>query len=231
MLDSGIYADYVVIGEPTMLDIGIAHRGVNRYQVTIEGQAGHASAPQCSKNPLYAGAKIVTAVESLQETLQQKNHPILPSPSIAATIFTGGVQGNAVPQLCNIVVDRRTIPGETDAWIQNEIAALIAPVQQRYPAYQFQVTGIAQIPPCVLHADAKLPSIGKRALHTMGKDAVIRDFPAGCDLYQFVEKGMEAILVGPGSLAQAHTADEFIEIEQLMHGQTFYKQLIIDLLY
>lgn len=226
LVKSDVSADYVIIGEPTNMDVCIAHRGVNRYKLTIKGKAGHASNPDNSTNSLYFTAKIISEIEKLQEKLSKIKHKILPSPSIVTTIVKGGVQGNSIPEICELIVDRRTIPLEDKDYVEKEIKEIVGRVNKEYPTCDVEYSTIAWIPATEPKENAILPNIAENVLRNINIDTTIKDFPAGCDQYIFSEKNMDTILIGPGSLKQAHTANEYIEISELEKAEQFYMALM-----
>ena len=230
LVKSGVFADYVVIGEPTNMDVCIGHRGVDRYKLTIKGKAGHASNPNNSTNSLYFTAKIISEIEKLQERLSKIKHRILPSPSIVTTIVKGGVQGNSIPEICELIVDRRTIPLEDRDYVENEIEEIVERVSKEYPTCEVSYSSIAWIPATEPKENALLPNIAENVLKSINIDTTIKDFPAGCDQYIFSGKNMDTILVGPGSLKQAHTANEYIEVSELEKAERFYIALMKSLL-
>ncbi|NLY21656.1 MAG: M20 family metallopeptidase [Tissierellia bacterium] len=227
MVNSGVKPTYCVIGEPTEMDIDIAHRGVNHYGVTFTGRAGHASSPQSALNPIYPAAMFVLEIEKLQEELQKKEHYILPSPTVTADIIRGGVQWNAVPESCMVEVDRRTIPEEDKEYVYNEYLNIIEKVKAQYPEIKYEHTYISGIPSSEPQEDFILKDICKEVLEEMGVETRIRDFPAGTDQYVHLQAGIDCVLVGPGSISkQAHITDEYLDIPDAELGIEFYYNLI-----
>ena len=231
LLQSGIVADCAVIGEPTQMNVCVAHRGVDRYKVTIYGEAGHASKPKNESNPLYVAANLLLGIETQQSILALKSHPVLPPPSITATIVNGGVQGNAIPETCSVIVDRRTIPGEDHRFVLNEANGIINSVLKKYPLCHTDISSIAWIPPTEPLKNSPLQHIAYKVLKDMHIPSEITYFPAGCDQYQFINHGIDTVLIGPGSLAQAHTTNEYIEVNQLEEAAEFYFRLMQTILF
>lgn len=210
----------VIIGEPTGMDVCVAHRGVTRYNISFIGQSGHASAPDKANNPIYDAARFVLAAEKQNLILAQKKHELLPSPTLAITILEGGEQGNSIPCICKVVVDRRTIPGEDVAAIKLEAQKIVRDAKITGKMPEFDV--FVQISPSQpLHAST-LGDRCKDVLLDMGLPSRIRDFGACCDQVAFIDAGVDCVLVGPGNLEQAHTSDEYIKPEQLALATEFY---------
>ena len=114
-------ADFAVVGEPSQMQICIAHKGVERFHVKCHGLATHASAPQRGRNAIMLAAKAVQAVEEYHWILQERHHPLVGTPSAVVTLIEGGQKDNVVPDLCSFVVDRRILPGEDQASALGEL--------------------------------------------------------------------------------------------------------------
>jgi acetylornithine deacetylase len=122
--------------------------------------------------------------------------------------IAGGTQANIVPDHCSILVDRRTLPGETEAGVKRQIASLLRQNNLRAPAKD---TKLAACLP--LETDPKLPLVA-RFLRCAGQPE-----PAGvhffCDASVLARGGIPSVVFGPGDIAQAHTAEEWISLESL----------------
>ncbi|MCC8116604.1 MAG: M20/M25/M40 family metallo-hydrolase [Planctomycetes bacterium] len=223
---SGARPDAVVIGEPTGMDVCIAHRGTSRYRVDVRGQAGHAARPGEALNPITGAARLAVLVDEHNTTvLAARTHSVLPPPSMAVTMMTGGVQSNTIPGTCQLTIDRRTVPGEDEATLRSEFHDLAARLPDGSAAIsvpEFFVT---------VPAGGPVPAgtIGQQCadvLAGMGVPVRIRDFPACCDLAFFTSAGIDCVLVGPGNLSEAHTDDEFVDETQLVLAREFYLGLL-----
>ena len=110
----GVNPDIVILGEPTALNISIGQRGRCELEVVTRGQTSHGSKPELGNNAVYNMTKIIKAVEQLNSQ-HMPEHSFLGQASIALIrISSSPDQGNVVPDECRIVLDRRTIPGETE---------------------------------------------------------------------------------------------------------------------
>lgn len=223
---SGAKPDAVIIGEPTEMNICIAHRGVARYHVYVSGRSGHASRPDEAKNPITTAARLIEEVERHNRVLSGRTHPILPPPSMAVTMIEAAEQPNMIPGRCRLTIDRRTLPGEDKDVLQGELAAL----RQNLSPEDASAVGDARFF-VFTQAGHTLPDSHfagqcKQVLDQLGVQACIRDFPAGCDQFAFIGAGIDCLLVGPGNIAQAHTVDEFIVKSQLSLARSFYREFI-----
>lgn len=219
------HPDMVVIGEPTGMDVCVAHRGVSRCKITIKGKSGHASAPERAINPLYDMASLLLAIRQKNEALKQKTHPLLPPPTLAATVAEGGEQHNSIPGECMMITDRRTLPEELPPMIREEMRALA--LQAGIAPEALTLDFFVEAPAAQLDAASQLDHHCQRLLQQMGLPGTIRDFGACCDQQAFSAAGIDCLLVGPGHLEQAHTANEFVEKEQLALAEEFYTRFLL----
>ena len=123
---SKIKADLAIVGEPTKLRVVTAHKGSLWLELETRGRAAHGATPQFGKNAVHEMARIVDLLETdYAAQLRQRKHPLLGTATVNVGTISGGAQPNIVPDRCKITVDRRTLPGETDAGVQREIAAFL----------------------------------------------------------------------------------------------------------
>lgn len=119
-------ADAAIIAEPTELKITIAHKGFAWARIEIFGKAAHGSRPNEGIDAIVKAGKVLNALETLSHNfLPQKKHPLLGSPSIHASLITGGTELSTYPDYCKIELERRTIPGEDKNTVVNELDNLL----------------------------------------------------------------------------------------------------------
>lgn len=201
---------FAVIGEPTGNDIVNTHKGSLWLTLTVRGKAAHASAPELGENAIYKMADIIRLIrDEIAPSFREITDPILGSPTISVGICRGGSKTNIVPDLCIAEVDIRTIPGDLDtlAFVSRRLQATCPELELSY----------SQSPP--LQTDPGHTLI--HALRTAGGRCT--GAPWFCDAAVFARMGIPAVAAGPGSIAQAHTCDEWISIEALEKGVEFYR--------
>jgi acetylornithine deacetylase/succinyl-diaminopimelate desuccinylase-like protein len=206
---NGFKADLAIVGEPTGCKAVTAHKGSVFVEITTHGQAAHGATPQFGRNAVHAMARVVEFLETdYRKRLQRRRHPLLGHGTVNVGSICGGTQPNIVPDRCGIGVDRRTLPGETERSVCREIAALL-----RAQKLDAQVSS-ARLAPCLpLETDAKLPLV-RQFLRSAGQSR-----PVGvhyfCDAAVLSAGGIPSVVFGPGDIAQAHTADEWVSSAQL----------------
>ena len=201
---------FVIAGEPTDLKTVHAHKGSLWVTMTAHGKAVHASAPEKGDNAVY---KISSAIERIRgeviPEVERREHPLLGRSSLSVGTVRGGSKTNIVPDHCEATIDIRTIPGEDPLRII-DLLKLASPG-----------VDISHQSSSPLNTDPEHPLI--RKLSSLGASPV--GAPWFCDAAVFAAKGMPAVALGPGSIAQAHTADEWISVRDLEEGTAFEKFL------
>src|SRR5712671_5893584 len=123
---SGFKADLAIVGEPTRLQVVTAHKGSLWLELATRGRAAHGATPHLGKNAVHEMARIVDVFETdYAAQLHRRKHPLLGAGTVNVGTICGGTQPNIVPDGCSIEIDRRTLPGETEAGVRREITALL----------------------------------------------------------------------------------------------------------
>lgn len=217
---SGLTADLAIVGEPTRLKVVTAHKGDMWLRLETRGKAAHGSRPELGRNAVHAMARVVNAIEdSYAARLRKRSHPLLGTATINVGVICGGTQPNIVPDRCAISIDRRTLPGETEAGVRRELASFLT--KQNLKVH-FSSEKLAPCPP--METDPTLPLI-RRFLRSARQQR-----PAGvqffCDAAVFAAAGIPSVVFGPGDIAQAHTPDEWISLDSLERA----REILVDYL-
>ena len=224
LVKSGFKADLAIVGEPTRLKIITAHKGDLWLKLETKGKAAHGSRPELGRNAVHLMAKIVDALETDYATqLRKRRHPLLRHATINVGSIRGGRQPNIVPDECQIRIDRRTIPGERDPAVKQEILRFLK--QRGLIATLVDTKDEAPAHP--LETDSRLPLVQQllRAARQHG--------PAGVDFFSDAgvlgAGGIPSVVFGPGDIAQAHTADEWVAVNQLERGERLLSRFLLSL--
>ena len=212
LVAKGFKADLAIVGEPTRLQVATAHKGDLWLQLETRGKAAHGAQPELGRNAVHEMARIVDLFETTYAaSLRQRRHSLLGSPTVSVGTIDGGSQPNIVPDQCRISIDRRTIPGETAAGVVREIQSLL-----RRHKLKARLLNIRNAPCPALETNFSLPLV-KKFLASTGQTR-----PIGvhyfCDAAVLAGGGIPSVVFGPGNIAQAHTADEWISLRQLEQG-------------
>ncbi len=205
----GFKADLAIVGEPTCLRVVTAHKGDLWLKLETRGKAAHSSKPELGRNAVHEMARIVDLLETdYAAQLRRRRHPLLGCGTVNVGAIAGGVQANIVPAHCEMVIDRRSIPGETDAGVRREIRSLL-----RQHGLRAEVTDCKGAPCLPLETNPRIPLV-HQLLRSVGqaKPAGVNYF---CDAAVLARGGIPSVVFGPGDIAHAHTADEWISLASL----------------
>ncbi len=224
-------ADVAIVAEPTMLNIVTRHKGALRWKIRTRGIACHSSTPHLGQNAIYRMATVVDALAGHAEELSRTSDPILGPPTLSVGRIEGGQSVNVVPDWCEVEIDRRVIPGEVPLDCLKRVEALL---RRRLG----EVDWIEFLPPWV-----NMPALAPEAsgqdgwidvargavAKAIGRTPEIMGVPYGTDAGPLGATGVPCIVLGPGHIAQAHTKDEWIELEQVRSAVDAYYQIALAL--
>ncbi len=218
---SGFKADLAIVGEPTRLEVVSAHKGDLWLRLETRGRSAHGSTPHLGRNAVLEMARVVELLETTyaRELARRRAHPLLGHGTINVGAIRGGVQANIVPGECSIIVDRRTLPGEMEASVRRELGALF-----RKHKLGVTIHDTKDAPCHPTETDPKQPLV-QQFLRTAGKRRTL-GVAFFCDAAPLSAAGTPSIVFGPGDLAQAHTADEWIAVESLERGTAIFTRFL-----
>ena len=228
LLSEGIEAAGIVIGEPTDLRIITTHKGTIRLWIRVEGKAAHGARPHLGINAISMAAQIIREIEQeYAPELRTRRAALLDPPTINIGQIEGGLQANLVPPECRLHLDRRTIPGETAETVFKELEVLLERLRRRIPDFKASLEPPSMnAPPVLTDPDVPLVALAGRvaAAHGLPPEPMGVDYAT--DAAVLAATGLPIIIVGPGSIDQAHTGDEYVELDQLLAGARFFADLI-----
>lgn len=199
--------DQMIVAEPTQCIPVYGHRGVARFRLTAHGVAAHSSQPELGKNAIQAAAKIALAYAQEQQRLQQPAQmPVLGVADLTVTEIHGGTGINVVPDACTVSVDRRIVDGEDAVQVIDRLVELA----QSQTDLTLDVVRLREL-------DAFLESPDSDWIRSLsewsGTQPTSAPYGTNAWAYRGIPKG--CAVMGPGSIDQAHGAEEWVELEQL----------------
>ncbi len=218
-----------VVAEPTELRVVRANKGAVRWRIITHGRAAHSSKPHLGANAISAMATVIQAIENDAPNLNIKPHPLVGPPTCSIGVIEGGRQVNFVPEHCAITLDRRLIPGETASVVLSYYDELLNPARKRHPDIKIEteapyLTDEAMETP----ADSMVVQAVSGVLTRMKLAAEPLGVPFGCDATKLSRAGIPSVIFGPGSIDQAHTADEFVDLNQVELAFDFYLKFLLE---
>jgi acetylornithine deacetylase/succinyl-diaminopimelate desuccinylase-like protein len=223
-----LQASAAVIAEPTELRMVTTSKGVLRWRITAEGKAAHSSKPHLGSNAIELMAKVVSHLESSNAGLQSVHHPLVGSPTCTVGLIHGGTQVNMVPASCWIEVDRRVNPGENAEQILRSYEELLDDVRRKFPDFKLIMDHPrVQVRAMDTPVDSEIARYTAKALVDVGLDSSPHGVPFGSDGSTLSSAGVPCVVLGAGSIDLAHTAEEYVPLDQVESAFEVYRRLIM----
>lgn len=226
LLEAGYGGDCAVVLEPTDFRVGTSAKGVVTYRVGVSGSASHASRPDQGTNAIDAARPVLAAIDDYDERLREREDPLVGRAYATVTEFEAGTDSNmaVLPGRAEFLLDRRILPDETFEAVEDEIEALLAEVE-RESGTETDLTLVKH------YASAGIAPGSPLAERFRELSAELADTPrepwgleAATDAREFVAQETPAIIWGPGELAQAHSADEHVDLGDATVGLEILKR-------
>lgn len=219
-----------IVGEPTRLDMIVAHKGCVRFHIDALGVACHSSTPQMGANAIEGMLDVVSFLKRLAqlERTSADVHPLVGSPTLCISMIEGGVAPNTVPDSCRITIDRRTVPGEEPMQVWRELKERVEALQPSVPGVRFAVREPFLID-YAMEASADEPIVACLSHSIRERASVPRIIGAtyGSDASKLARVGVPSVVFGPGSLEQAHTKDEWVDLDEVASASDILLQTIL----
>ena len=219
LVASGIRADAAVVCEPTGLAVMPAHKGFLWIEAEVKGRAAHGSRPELGVDAIAHAGHLLVAFEAEAARLaNDTGHPLLGPASVHAGTVSGGSAPSVYPDRCEVVFERRTLPGETADHVMREAESVLVQARQRCPELD------ARLEPGLYRAATEVPVASPlvrglmAACERAGVPGTVAGMSAWVDACFLNRSGIPAVCFGPGSIAQAHTNGEWIAISEIETG-------------
>ena len=224
---NGPQIDYAIVAEPTSLAICPAHKGQICMTIKTHGLAAHSSMPEKGTNAIYHMGDVVQALRDYADTLGRREPDAMcGQPSFSIGVIRGGDNACSVPDFCEIDVDRRTIPGETYETVMAELRDVMKGVQARLPGLQCEFADpFLNLPPLATpHTSPVMVALQTGCELTLGAPSPVSAFPGSTDAPNF---NCPTVICGAGDLAQCHSLNEYIAIDEIESAVKIYLNAII----
>ena len=227
--DAGVAPRLCIVGEPTAMVPAIAHKGVYRWRCCVRGKAAHSSLTPLSVNAVEAAARLVAHIADIGDELRAREPRFegfdVPYSTSAVCVIEGGIADNVVPEDCRVHYEFRNLPGSDVAALQRRVtahAATLEPLMKAVaPGAGFHFEPIADMP--AFQASPDEAAVQLALALTGSPQTTLVAFGTEAGLFQ--RAGMSTVVCGPGSINQAHQADEYVSLEQLARCEAFLRGL------
>jgi len=216
LVNSGIRADAAVICEPTGLAVMPAHRGFVWVTALFRGKAAHGSQPDIGVDAIeHAGRYLVNLGNLAKELKEVSPHPLLSYGSFHAGTIKGGSVPSIYPSECELVLERRTLPGETPALVIDQFQAVLDKLAIEVEDLDADIIQGLTRSATEVSEESELVRGLFQACSSQDIDPVLEGMSAWVDAALLNEAGTPAVCFGPGSIRQAHSADEWIDTSEI----------------
>lgn len=219
----------VVVGEPTSMTVVDAHKGPVRWQVTVTGLAAHSSMAPLGVNAIHYANRIIGELQRIEDELRRaprdgRFDP--PYATLQVTEIAGGTAANIVPVTCRFGFEIRAIPGIDIAAFERRLRDFVEreclpPMRAVAPDATIDVRMTNHVPPFAATAGSEVVALALRLAGQNETHAVSYATEAGL----FQDAGVPSVVCGPGDIAQAHTANEWIAASELDRCLVFLERL------
>jgi acetylornithine deacetylase/succinyl-diaminopimelate desuccinylase family protein len=221
-------ADAAVVTEPTDLQIGIGHKGFAWFDVETLGRAAHGSRPKEGIDAIVMMGRVLQRLERLDRQLQsQPPHPIMATASLHASIIDGGRELSVYPDRCRLQLERRTVAGETDARVSEQIASILDELTREDPTFRATSRMTFARPPYEIAANHDLPARLMQAAARAGHTSQLTGMTFWTDAAVLASAGMPSVLFGPGG-AGLHSIEEYVVIEEVIRCRDALVELTLE---
>ncbi len=226
--ERGIAPLACIVGEPTGMVPALAHKGVYRWRCCIKGHAAHSSLTPQSVNAIEVGARVIGKIADMSERWRDGTRYEgfdVPYTTGSVGVIEGGIADNIVPADCRFHYEFRNIPGSDAADFQAEVLAFAASLEPAMravaPEAGIRFETICEAPSFLARPDDVAVLLAGRL--AQARETTLVAFGTEAGLFQ--RAGIPTVVCGPGHIAQAHQADEFVTLEQLAAGERFLQAL------
>ncbi len=227
---NGPTVDYAIVGEPTAMVVCPAHKGQFGMHIRTFGKAVHSSVRSEGVNAIEKMADVIRAFDTYNDELfARPHHELVGHGTFSIGVISGGEIMSTVPDFCQIEVDRRMVPGETAEQIEAEYRAVLDPLAANDVDFRYELEGPTMYAG-VLDTPLDNPvvvAVTEQYASVAGATATVEAFTGSTDAPNF---GCPAVIFGPGSISQAHSLDEYVEIAEVDVAMRVYLAAVLALL-
>lgn len=226
----GIKPDYCIVGEPSSMKMVTAHKGISVFRCSVHGKSAHSSLTPQGVNAISYAAKLIEFIDELAASQVQSHHLDagfdVPFSTISIGTIKGGSATNIVPNLCEFTFDYRNLPtmGTQDILpaIKQKIASLNQQMQKVDSSTGIEIEQLVEVPAMTDTESEALQSLIVGLVADSARHKVAYATEGG----QFTNAGIPTVICGPGSIEQAHKADEYVELDQVAQCDAFISDII-----
>ena len=226
----GQVADGCVVGEPTSMQVVVAHKGINLYRCKVHGKAAHSSLTPKGCNAIEYAARLICHIRDVADQFKAQG-PYdefydVPFSTMTTNQISGGIAVNTIPELCEFNYEFRNLPGMTAEDIQAKVESyvqgeLLPRMRREFADADIHIEKGAYAPALEASEQAAITEL----VRALTADQTTRKVAYGTEAGLFQNVGIPTVVCGPGNIEQAHKPNEFVEISQLDACERFLRKL------
>ncbi len=232
LAESGVRSSGCIVGEPTMMQPVIAHKGTHRFRCCVTGREAHSSYTTQGVNAVEYAARIIVYIREMADRMARSVTPspipafTVPYTTLQTGIVHGGFASNIVPKLCEFQFEARTTPGISAEGLYRDIqdfaAGLLPEMRKVEPNAAIEFEWLASAPGLDMRESDPIVQLAANLTRSHSYGAVSYGTEAGL----FQEAGIPTVVCGPGSIEEAHRPNEFVSLEQVAQCEAFMLRLL-----
>jgi acetylornithine deacetylase len=221
--------DAAIVTEPTELQLAVAHKGFVWLEVTTIGKAAHGSRPQLGIDANLKMGRFLHELDRLEQELRARApHPLLGPPTLHAAMINGGREMSVIADRCELRIERRTLPGETEAQSEQELQAILNRLSASDTAFHAAVKSFFAREPFEVAANASIvKTVQSAAVNVLQRPIDPAGVSFWTDAALLAAAGIPAVVFGPIG-AGAHAAEEWVDLQSIEQAALIYAQTALD---
>ena len=206
------HADAAIVTEPTELALIVAHKGFVWIEIEIAGRAAHGSRPELGVDAIVKAGPVLAGIGTLDVELGARTHPLLGRGSVHASLIDGGSELSTYPAHCAISIERRTLPGDTQATVESEVEAILDRCRADDGDFVAEQRTLLVREPFEVPGDAEIVcAVRETAADALSAPPAVAGVPYWADAAFIAAAGIPTVMFGPSG-AGAHAVDEWVSI-------------------
>ena len=233
VLEENIKTDMAIVGEPSDEKIYRAHKGTIWFNIFTYGKLEHSSESDTeSNNAIINMMRLIEEINKISKELEGKNNSLVGHPSINVGLIEGGTKQNMIADSCKVSIDRRTLPEEEPNEILDELRVRFDNLRLIDNRLKFNIEKDTIREAVEVSESEPIVQEVKRAVNKiLNINPIVSGMKATTDMSILVNQGnIPSVIYGPGFIKQAHTIDEFIEVERLVKSSQVYAEVLLNIL-
>jgi acetylornithine deacetylase len=213
---AAVSADAAIVTEPTELELAVAHKGFVWAEIEVAGRAAHGSRPHLGVDAIVKSGPILTALGELDGALGERTHPLVGRASVHASVIDGGSELSSYPARCVLGLERRTLPGETAAGVERELASLLDRCRAGDPQLEAAQRTLLVREPFEISPDAEIVEVVRAAAaEVLPARPAVGGAGYWADAAFIAAAGIPTVMFGPGGEG-AHASEEWVSVSDML---------------